>query len=172
MLVNTWTKVNQWNLIVKSYKKFSTLKNMFENILYMCKGQYNNSTLLDKYRQQQWIVCLDRQKQSCKFNESNQNFKIFFHMGSYDDAKNNIILCIWCNAMFMRFNTVHYCCSFLPCLSETCWFLQSSSFWEVCSDWPAIQCVVIGRIPQACGWNVMPLTIFGIFLLILYEHSL
>ncbi len=23
--------------------------------------------------------------------------------GSYDVAKNNIILCIWCNEMFMRF---------------------------------------------------------------------
>ncbi len=29
---------------------------------------------------------------------------------------------------------------------------------EVCSDWPAIQCVVIGRIPQACDRNVTPLT--------------
>ncbi len=40
--------------------------------------------------------------------------------GSYDVAKKNIIiLCIWCNAMFMRFkvqkthfpHTVLYCCS-------------------------------------------------------------
>ncbi len=30
---------------------------------------------------------------------------------------------------------------------------------EVCSDWPAIQCVVIGQIPQACDGNVMPLTV-------------
>ncbi len=29
---------------------------------------------------------------------------------------------------------------------------------EVCSDWPAIQCVVIGRIPQAWDGNVTPLT--------------
>ncbi len=29
---------------------------------------------------------------------------------------------------------------------------------EVCSDWPAIQCIVIGRIPHACDRNVMPLT--------------
>ncbi len=28
---------------------------------------------------------------------------------------------------------------------------------EVCSDWPAIQCIVIGRIPQACDGNVTPL---------------
>ncbi len=28
---------------------------------------------------------------------------------------------------------------------------------EVCSDWPAIRCVVIGRIPQACDGNVTPL---------------
>ncbi len=25
----------------------------------------------------------------------------------------------------------------------------------MCSDWPAIQCVVIGRIPQACDGNVI-----------------
>ncbi len=28
---------------------------------------------------------------------------------------------------------------------------------EACSDWPAIQCVVIGRIPQAWDGNVTPL---------------
>ncbi len=41
--------------------------------------------------------------------------------------------------MFMRFkvqkthyfpHTVHYCCSYMPRLSETCRFLQSSTFWE------------------------------------------
>ncbi len=26
----------------------------------------------------------------------------------------------------------------------------------MCSDWPAIQCVVIGRIPQSCDGNVTP----------------
>ncbi len=30
---------------------------------------------------------------------------------------------------------------------------------EACSDWPAIQCVVIGRIPQAWDGNVTPLTV-------------
>ncbi len=30
---------------------------------------------------------------------------------------------------------------------------------EVCSDWPAIQYVVIGRIPQAWDGNVTPLTV-------------
>ncbi len=28
---------------------------------------------------------------------------------------------------------------------------------KLCSDWPAIQCLVIGRIPQAWDGNVMPL---------------
>ncbi len=28
---------------------------------------------------------------------------------------------------------------------------------EACPDWPAIPCVVIGRIPQACDGNVTPL---------------
>ncbi len=27
---------------------------------------------------------------------------------------------------------------------------------KACSDWPAIQCVVIGRIPQALDGNVTP----------------
>ncbi len=27
----------------------------------------------------------------------------------------------------------------------------------MCSDWPAIQCIVSGRIPQACDGNVTPL---------------
>ncbi len=27
---------------------------------------------------------------------------------------------------------------------------------KVCSDWPAIQCVVIGRIPQACDEKLHP----------------
>jgi len=31
---------------------------------------------------------------------------------------------------------------------------------DVCSDWPAFQCVVIGLIPQACDGNVTLLTIF------------
>ncbi len=30
---------------------------------------------------------------------------------------------------------------------------------EACSDWPAIQCVVIGWIPQAWDGNVTPLTV-------------
>ncbi len=30
---------------------------------------------------------------------------------------------------------------------------------EACSDWPAIQCVVIGRIPQTWDGNVTPLTV-------------
>ncbi len=55
--------------------------------------------------------------------------------GSYDVAKNNIIWCIWCNAMCFKVqkahyfpHTVHYCCSSMLRLSEKCQFLQSSSF--------------------------------------------
>ncbi len=69
-------------------------------------------------------------------------YKNVFHYfkGSYDIAKKNIILCIWCNAMCLcglRLkkthyfpHTVHYCFSSMPLLSETRWFLQSSLFWE------------------------------------------
>jgi len=35
---------------------------------------------------------------------------------------------------------------------------------QVCSDWPAIRCVVIGRIPQACNGNVTPLTMLYVML--------
>ncbi len=70
---------------------------------------------------------------------------------SYDVAKKNIIVCIWCNAMCLcglRLkthyfpHTVHYCCSSILRLSETCRFLQSSSFWEV-------RCVLIGQLSSA-----------------------
>ncbi len=83
--------------------------------------------------------------------------------GSYDVAKKNIILCIWCNAMcFMvclRLNTlfstyVYYCCSSMLCRSETRKFLQSSSSEKRGVLWLAsYPCVVIGRIPQACNRN-------------------
>ncbi len=53
--------------------------------------------------------------------------------------------------MFMRFkvqkthyfpHTVHYCCSSMLRLSETCRFLQSSSFWEA-------RCALIGQLSSA-----------------------
>ncbi len=89
---------------------------------------------------------------------------------SYDIAKKNIILCIWCNAMCLcglRFKTTlfsTYCTLLLLLYAPPFW--NTSIFTklivlrsEVCSDWPAIQCVVIGRIPQAWDGNVTPLTI-------------
>ncbi len=39
-------------------------------------------------------------------------------------------------------HTVHYCCSSMPCLSEMCRFLQSSSFWEA-------RCALIGQLSSA-----------------------
>ncbi len=65
-------------------------------------------------------------------------------MGSHDVAKKNVILCIWCNAMCLcglRLKKTHY----FP--------LFHCSEKRVYSDWPAIQCVVIGQIPQACNRN-------------------
>ncbi len=46
-------------------------------------------------------------------------------------------------------HTVHYCCSSMLHLSEAHQFLQR----------PTIQCVVIGRIPQAWDRNVTPPTV-------------
>ncbi len=72
---------------------------------------------------------------------------------SYDEAKKNIIWCIWCNAMFTWFkahyfsHTVHYCCSSMLRLSEAhekrgvlwlasypvrCDWLNTSSVWRKC----------------------------------------
>ncbi len=77
------------------------------------------------------------------------NTKFSSLKGSYDVAKKNIILCIWCNAMCLCglmlkkhyfTHTVHYRSS-MPHLSETRRFLQSSSFWEV-------MCALIGQKPQ------------------------
>ncbi len=45
----------------------------------------------------------------------------------------------------------HLCSAFLKASIFTSLIVLSN---DVCSDWPAIQCVVIGRIPQACDGNV------------------
>ncbi len=82
-------------------------------------------------------------------------------------AKRNIVLCICamqCKVQKTHYfpHTVHYCCLSLPCLSEMSIFTKLIFLkCVVCSDWPAIQCIVIGWIPQAFEGNVMPLTIFG-----------
>ncbi len=97
----------------------------------------------------------------------------------YDVAKKNIILCIRCNAMFMWFkfkkthyctfpHTVHCCCSSMLRLSETYIFTK---LIPVSSDWPAIQCLVIGRIPQACDGNVMPLTVMWCCVLAWWDEN-
>ncbi len=78
-----------------------------------------------------------------------------FLKGSYDVAKKNIILCIWCNAMclcglwFKKHIIFHILYIIVASLCST--FLKHIDFYkahhfesEVCSDWPAIQCVVIG----------------------------
>ncbi len=83
------------------------------------------------------------------------------------NAKKNIIFCIWCNAMRLRgsrfknilFST--YCTLLLLLYAPPFWNPGSNSIFtnlivlrsEVYSDWPAIQCVVIGRIPKVCDGN-------------------
>ncbi len=85
--------------------------------------------------------------------------KLWWHL-----IAKNIIWCIWCTQFELKKkhyfpHTVHYCCSSMPRFSETCQFLTRLIVLrsKACSDWPAIQCVVIGRIPQACDRNVTPL---------------
>uniref|UniRef100_A0A672T9C9 Discs, large (Drosophila) homolog-associated protein 1b n=1 Tax=Sinocyclocheilus grahami TaxID=75366 RepID=A0A672T9C9_SINGR len=69
-------------------------------------------------------------------NESYMRAMSTISQGSYNVAKKNIILCIWCNEMCLcglRFkkhyfpHTVHYCFFSMPRLSETRRFLQISS---------------------------------------------
>ncbi len=62
-------------------------------------------------------------------------------------------------------NTVHYCRSSMPRLSQTRCFSTKSLLptSTVCSDWPTDQCIVIGRTPQARVRNVTPLTIIASF---------
>ncbi len=77
-------------------------------------------------------------------------------------AKKNIILCIWCNAVCLCSlkvqkthyfpHTVHSALSFWNALIFTKLIILKS---PVCSDWPAIQCIVIGRLPQMCDGNVI-----------------
>ncbi len=85
--------------------------------------------------------------------------------GSYDVAKKNIILCIamcLCGLRFKKHIIFHILYIIVAPLCPAFW--NASIFTklivlrsEVCSDWPAIQCVVIGRILQACDGNVTPL---------------
>ncbi len=62
-------------------------------------------------------------------------------------------------------NTVHYCRSSMPRLSQTHRFLQSPSFQQVQSALigQLTQCIVIGRTPQARVGNVTPLSIIASF---------
>ncbi len=105
-----------------------------------------------------------------QFHASSLNKSINFLKGSYDVAKKNIILCIWCNAMRLcalrlkKHIIFHILYIIVAPLCSA--FLNTSIFTklivlrsEVCSDWPASQCVVIGWIPQACDGNVKPLTV-------------
>ncbi len=101
------------------------------------------------------------------------SYKIKRLKGSYDAFLKIIILCIWCNRIFLHalmlkkhfWNTVHYCRSSMPRLSQTLAFLQSSSFQQAQSALigQLAQCIVIGRTPQALVGNVTPLSIIASF---------
>ncbi len=62
-------------------------------------------------------------------------------------------------------NTVHYCRSSMPRLSQMLNFLQRPSFQQVQSALigQLTQCIVIGRTPQAHVGNVTPLSIIASF---------
>ncbi len=80
---------------------------------------------------------------------------------------------IWCclkKTLFFVFGVMQCVLTFST--RCTLLLLYALSFWntliftklivlrsEACSDWPALQCVVIGRIPQAWDGNVTPLTV-------------
>ncbi len=59
--------------------------------------------------------------------------------GSYDVAKNNISLCMWCNAMCLLGSRFNKRIIFQRADFSKLIVLRS----EACSDWPAIPCVVI-----------------------------
>ncbi len=93
---------------------------------------------------------------------------------SYDAILKIIILYIWCNRIcwlgliFKKYyfsNTVHYCRSSMPRLSQTRSFLQSPSFQQVqfALIGQLTQCIVIGRTPQTHVGNVTPFTIIASF---------
>ncbi len=60
--------------------------------------------------------------------------------GSYDVAKKNIILCIWCNAMCLC--GLKFKKHIIFRLSETRWSLQSSSFQKA-------RCMLIAQLSSA-----------------------
>ncbi len=73
----------------------------------------------------------------------------------------------WLNVQKTHYfsNTVHYCRSSMPRLSQTFSFLQSPSFRQEQSALigQLTQCIVIGRTPQARVGNVTPLSIIASF---------
>ncbi len=100
----------------------------------------------------------------------NETFPWMFK-GSYNAILNIIILCIWCKRiswhdfMFKKhiiFQILYIIVGPLCPASNTSFstksLLQTSA---VCSDWPTdpVQCVVIGRTPQAQVGNVTPFSI-------------
>ncbi len=79
-------------------------------------------------------------------------------------------VCILCNAMRLCGLRLKHTLFFTYCTLLL--LLYAPHFWntsiftklivrrsEACSDWPAIQCIVIGQIPQAWDGNVTPLTV-------------
>ncbi len=84
--------------------------------------------------------------------------------GSCDIAKNNIIWCIWCKAMclfglrFKKHIIFHILYIFVAPLWNAYIFTKFIVLRsKACSDWPAIQCIVIGWIPQAWDGNFIHL---------------
>ncbi len=82
-----------------------------------------------------------------------------FLKGSYDDAKKvfGVMQCVYVENTLFSTN----CTLLLPIYAQPFWNASMITKLIVlrskaCSDWPAIQCVVIGRIPQACYGNFMP----------------
>ncbi len=91
------------------------------------------------------------------FSTSACNYQVLLKIlkGSYDIAKKNIILCIWCNAMWLcglRLkktqyfpHTVHHCCPSSPRLSERVDFYKAH-----CSEKRGV--LWLASYPVRCVW--------------------
>ncbi len=78
----------------------------------------------------------------------------------------NMLTCFDVQKTHSFSNTVHYCSSSMPRLSQMHRFLQSPSFQQVQSALigQQTQCIVIGRTPQARVGNVTPLAIIASYI--------
>uniref|UniRef100_A0A672L229 Ig-like domain-containing protein n=1 Tax=Sinocyclocheilus grahami TaxID=75366 RepID=A0A672L229_SINGR len=133
--------------------KYDEVSKMFIGTIVYSNTEERPQSPQRKHQTYYWIKCDLRITDLQKTDSGNYGFR-------------NMLT--WFNVQKTHYfsNTVHYCRSSMPRLSQTLRFLQSPSFPQAQSALigQLTQCIVIGRTPQALIGNVTPLTIIASFI--------